>query len=159
MIFTLISFDLNFIYIIFTKELNLNVMGISDDILKEKLSNKPNKNRIQLLQQELDSTKIQQMKKEIFNQYTLEVVKLFDMDRDNLFVKNKKRLITDARNLLYYLCSIRPMRLVTIKECMKDNGYDTTSSSIRYGIQMMEDRVQNDKDYVSVVKKIEQCVI
>ena len=63
------------------------------------------------------------------------------------------------QNMLYYLCATRPMRIRDIQEYMKQDGYDTGHSSIIQGIKCMYERIEGDKDYLSIVKKIEGCVI
>ncbi len=100
------------------------------------------------------------MKREIFNQYADEVSKLFRMDKQRLFVKSKKRDIVDARHMLYYLCSTRPMRLKYISTFMLEKGYDISHSSIIHGIKCMESKVSEDKDYLALMKNIKkQCVL
>ena len=44
----------------------------------------------------------------------------------------------DARHLLYYLCSKRPMRITYIQKYMKANGYNINHSSIIHGINVMK---------------------
>ncbi len=41
--------------------------------------------------------------------YAKRVAKLFSVDEADIFKKKKTQDITDARQLLYYLCSKRPM--------------------------------------------------
>ena len=60
------------------------------------------------------------MKKQIFNQYAQKIADLFGIDKQELFVKSKKRDLVDARHLLYYLCFHRPMQLVSIQNFMED---------------------------------------
>tara|TARA_R110000796_G_scaffold78440_2_gene174890 strand:- start:193 stop:492 length:300 start_codon:yes stop_codon:yes gene_type:complete len=99
------------------------------------------------------------MKREIFNQYKIEVVRIFRLKDGEILTKTKRRDIVDARNMLYYLCATRPMRIRDIQEYMKEDGYDTGHSSIIQGIKCMYERIEGDKDYLSIVKKIEGCVI
>ena len=42
---------------------------------------------------------------------------------------------------------------------MKENGYDINHSSIIHGINQVKERVSEDRDYVSVVKRVEQCIV
>jgi chromosomal replication initiation ATPase DnaA len=99
------------------------------------------------------------MKREIFNQYKLEVVKLFRLKDGEIITKTKRRDIVDARNMLYYLCASRPMRVRDIQEYMNDDGYKIGHSSIIQGVKCMTERIEGDKDYSKVIKKIEGCVI
>ena len=99
------------------------------------------------------------MKKEIYNQYKIEIVRMFRLKDGEILSKTKRRDIVDARNMLYYLCATRPMRVRDIQEYIKEYGYSIGHSSIVQGIKNMSDRIESDKDYVAIVKKIEGCVI
>jgi len=91
----------------------------------------------------------------IFNRYANKVCYLFNIDKDTLFTKNKRRDIVDARHLLYYLCSKRPIKTVYIQEYMSSNGYHTAHSTINHGISMVSGKVTNkDKDYVTTIDGI-----
>lgn len=94
------------------------------------------------------------MKHDVFNQYVDSVVQLFKIEKSDLFSKSKKRKIVDARHLLYYLCDKRPMRLTYIKQYMLENGYHIDNSSIIHGINMVNKKIQEDNDYVTVIKSI-----
>jgi chromosomal replication initiator protein len=98
--------------------------------------------------------KTKQMKVNIFNQYVEQVCELFNVDKEGLFTKSKRRDVVDARQMLYYLCHNRPMRIVYIQEYMGDNGYPINHSSIIHGINMVKDRLAHDEDYVRVLKEI-----
>jgi chromosomal replication initiation ATPase DnaA len=98
------------------------------------------------------------MKKEVFNQYVDRVVNLFDINKDELFAKNKRRDIADARQLLYYICYKRPMQINYIQKFMKENGYPISHSSIIHGINCVERKMTSDKDYFNVMKEITKAV-
>ena len=98
------------------------------------------------------------MKQEIFNQYVDRVIDLFGITREELFSKNKKREIVDARHLLYYLCYRRPMTFGYIQKFMEANGYDIKHSSIIHGVNSVSVKVKEDVDYAQVVKDIEKVV-
>lgn len=97
------------------------------------------------------------MKFDVFNSYVEQVADLFDVDEEAIFTKTKRRDVVDARHLLYYLCSKRPMRVVYIQEYMAERGYVINHSSILHGISQVEEKVKKDKDYVKAVKNIERC--
>ncbi len=97
------------------------------------------------------------MKFDVFNSYVEQVSDLFDVDEEAIFTKTKRRDVVDARHLLYYLCSKRPMRVVYIQEYMAERGYVINHSSILHGISQVEEKVKKDKDYVKAVKNIERC--
>lgn len=98
------------------------------------------------------------MKQDVFNQYVERVSDLFGISKADIFLKSKKRELVDARHLVYYLCSKRPMQITYIQKYMNEAGYEITHSSIIHGIASVEQKVANDKDYVSVVKEVERAV-
>lgn len=98
------------------------------------------------------------MKSEIFGQYADSIVKLFRIDKAELFSKNKRRDLVDARQLLYYLCFKRPMALIYIQNFMKENGYEISHSTIIHSVKAVERRLMEDRDYASVVNNIQKRV-
>jgi chromosomal replication initiation ATPase DnaA len=98
------------------------------------------------------------MKSDVFNQYVERVTDLFNISKEDLFSKSKKRELVDARHLIYYLCSRRPMQIMYIQKYMNDNGYKIQHSSVIHGINSIQNRVVDDKDYLDVVKDIERAV-
>jgi chromosomal replication initiation ATPase DnaA len=98
------------------------------------------------------------MKHDVFNQYVERVSELFGISKEEIFSKSKKRELVDARHLVYYLCSKRPMQITYIQKYMNEAGYDIKHSSIIHGIASVEQKIADDKDYVSVVKDVEKAV-
>ena len=98
------------------------------------------------------------MKHDVFNQYVERVSDLFGISKDEIFSKSKKRELVDARHLVYYLCSKRPMQVTYIQKYMNEAGYDIKHSSIIHGISAVEQKIAEDKDYVSVVTEVERAV-
>ena len=98
------------------------------------------------------------MKNDIFNQYVDRIVELFEISKEELFSKSKRRDIVDARYLLYYLCHKRPMTLSYIQKFMNANGYEIKHSSVIHGINTTIEKVKNDSDYSHVVKDMEKAV-
>ena len=98
------------------------------------------------------------MKREIFNQYAEKVADVFGISSKDIFIKTKERTYVDARHLLYFVCKIRPMRITYIQQYMSDNGYEINHSSIIHGINQVKEKINEDKDYVGVVKKVEKCI-
>lgn len=98
------------------------------------------------------------MKEDVFNQYVDRVIDLFNMDRETLFSKSKQRHIVDARQLLYYLCYKRQIQFVIIKKFMLDNGASILHNSIINGIKNVNLKIEEDKDYQSIIKDIERAV-
>lgn len=98
------------------------------------------------------------MKKEIFNSYVQGIVSTFNITKEELFSKSRKRELVDARQLLYYLCAERPMRISLVQECMVENGYDTKHSPIIHGIESMRKKLKEDPDYRVLVHRLEDSV-
>jgi chromosomal replication initiation ATPase DnaA len=96
------------------------------------------------------------MKEEIFNLYVDRVASAFKLQRSDLFIKTKKREYVDARHLLYYLCYKRPIRMSYIIKYMADNGYNAQHSSVVNGVNAVEKRMKYDRDYVNIVRIINQ---
>lgn len=98
------------------------------------------------------------MKVDVFNQYVDKVTGLFNIETKDLFSKTKKREIVDARQLLYYLCYKRPMRLTYIQKYMAENGFILHHTSLLKGIRNVEERLRDDEDYVSIIRELERSV-
>jgi chromosomal replication initiation ATPase DnaA len=98
------------------------------------------------------------MKQDVFNQYADKIVDIFDITKEDLFSKSKKREIVDARHLLYYLCYKRPMTISYIQKYMSANGYDIQHSSIIHGINSVSSRVRDDADYMQIAKELDKAV-
>lgn len=98
------------------------------------------------------------MKEDVFNQYVERVIDIFGIDRETLFSKSKQRHIVDARQLIYYLCYNRQMRLVTIKNFMVKNGTSVLHNSIINGIKNVQFKIEEDKDYKTIIKELEKAV-
>ena len=91
------------------------------------------------------------MKKEIFNNYANAVAKQFHLELDHMFSKNRRRDIVDARQMLYYLCMERPIRVSYIQRFMADHGCDVYHSTILHGYKKAKELIDKDKDYQSVI--------
>jgi chromosomal replication initiation ATPase DnaA len=76
----------------------------------------------------------------------------------DLFVKSKRRDIVDARHLLYFLCSERPMRIRYIQQYMEENGYKVGHSTIIHGIKQIREKSEYDTDYQKIIKDIKECI-
>jgi chromosomal replication initiation ATPase DnaA len=98
------------------------------------------------------------MKEDVFNQYVEKVLDLFNMDRETLFSRTKKRHIVDARQLLYYLCYNRKIQCVTIKDFMLENGASIHHNSIANGIKNVKLKFEEDRDYKAIIKELEKSV-
>jgi chromosomal replication initiation ATPase DnaA len=94
------------------------------------------------------------MKVQIFQNYVDKVSEVFGLSEKEMFTKTKKRDIVDARHLLYYLCYTRPMRLKYIQDYMSEKGYHIKHSTIIHGINIVEEKIKEDRDYKKVIERI-----
>lgn len=94
------------------------------------------------------------MKNEIFNDYVERIVDVYKIPKEEIFSKNKRMDVVDARHLLYYLCFKRKMQVSYIQRYMKINGYVIGHSSIIHGIKSVEVKVNQDSDYKQIINKI-----
>ena len=95
------------------------------------------------------------IRQKIFNKYAEKVCELFDIEKEQLFQKCKKREIVDARHMLYFLCAKRGIRLTYFQKHMKRMGYNISHSSIHHGIAVTLKMYEADRDYSSTVDEID----
>tara|TARA_R110001606_G_scaffold394885_1_gene566249 strand:+ start:908 stop:1216 length:309 start_codon:yes stop_codon:yes gene_type:complete len=93
------------------------------------------------------------MKKAIFDKYVNAIAKQFHFTLDEMFMKSKERDKVDARQILYYLCMERPIRISYIKRFLKEYNYEIGHSTIIHGYKEAKKLVENDPDYRDFVKK------
>ena len=91
------------------------------------------------------------MKKDIFDSYAKAIASQFHLTLDQMFDKTKKREIVDARQMLYYLCMERPIRISYIQRFMGDQGHSVTHSTIIHGYKRAKEMIDQDKDFQDVV--------
>jgi chromosomal replication initiation ATPase DnaA len=94
------------------------------------------------------------MKRDIFEDYVDRVSSRFDVPRERMFTKDKSRDVVDARHMLYYLCSERPMSNTYIKQYMGQNGYHIDLPSIGHGIKRVEHHISEDPDYITLINQL-----
>ena len=91
------------------------------------------------------------MKKDIFDEYAKSIAKKFHISIDEMFSKNRRRDIIDARQMLYYLCMERPMRISYIQRFMEDNGHSVTHSNILHQYKKAKELIDGDSDYKNLI--------
>jgi chromosomal replication initiation ATPase DnaA len=94
------------------------------------------------------------MKKDIFDDYVNRVVHRFGITRDQLFTKDKSRQLSDARHVLYYLCRERQITSTYTKHYMGENGYKIDLPSIGHGVRKVEQHINNDPDYITLINEL-----
>jgi len=95
------------------------------------------------------------MKGNIFEAYANAVAKQFHLELDEIFNKDKRRDLVDARQMLYYLCMERPIRVSYIQRYMAEHGCDVFHSTIIHGYKKAKKMVEEDEDYKAIVDLIE----
>jgi chromosomal replication initiation ATPase DnaA len=50
------------------------------------------------------------------------------------------------------------MQITYIQKFMGENGYKIEHSTVIYGIQSVDKKITEDRDYISVVREIEKAV-
>jgi len=98
------------------------------------------------------------MKHEIFNQYANKIASRFEVPVDNLFKKDKKTAIVDARHLLYFMCYKRPMSIAYIEKYMAERGYIIKHNSIIHGVRTVESKMEKDKDYQKLINELSKSI-
>tara|TARA_B110000046_G_scaffold25083_1_gene24347 strand:- start:31346 stop:31651 length:306 start_codon:yes stop_codon:yes gene_type:complete len=91
------------------------------------------------------------MKKEIFDKYSQAVATQFHLTLDEMFSKTKRQDIVEARQILYYLCKERPIRVSFIQRFLQENGYNITHSNIMYGYNQAKKMIEQDSDYKNFI--------
>ena len=96
------------------------------------------------------------MKKDIFEIYANAVAKQFHLNLDQMFSDTRRRDIVDARQMLYYLCMERPIRVSYIQRFLSEHGYEVYHSTILHGYKKAKELVDKDQDYQQVVQEIKK---
>jgi len=94
------------------------------------------------------------MKRDILDVYAKAIAKKFHITLDEMFEKNRRRDIVDARQMLYYLCMERPIRVSYIKRFMEENGHKVTHSNIIYSYKKAKELIDGDSDYKNLITEI-----
>jgi chromosomal replication initiation ATPase DnaA len=98
------------------------------------------------------------MKREVFIAYANSVAEQFHLTMEEMFEKTKKRENVDARQILYYLCMERPIRISYIQRFMEDHGHPVSHSTIIHGYKKAKELIDNDSDYHDILKKAESNI-
>ena len=94
------------------------------------------------------------MKRDIFDVYATAIAKKFHITLDEMFAKNRRRDIVDARQMLYYLCMERPIRVSYIKRFMEEHGHTVTHSNIVMQYKKAKKLIDNDSDFKNLINDI-----
>jgi len=94
------------------------------------------------------------MKRDIFDIYANAIAKKFHITLDEMFAKSRRSDLVDARQLLYYLCMERPIRVSYIKRFMEENGHTVTHSNIIYSYKKAKELIDDDSDFKTMINDI-----
>jgi|TARA_R110000851_G_scaffold98888_2_gene213637 chromosomal replication initiation ATPase DnaA len=94
------------------------------------------------------------MKKDIFDNYAIAIAKQFHLTLDQMFDKTKKIEMVDARQMLYYLCMERPIRISYIQRFMEEKGLPVSHSTIIHGYKKAKKMIDDDKDFQTLITNI-----
>ena len=94
------------------------------------------------------------MKKQIFDDYATAVAKTFHLTLDEMFTSTRRGDIVDARQMLYYLCMERPIRISYIQRFLESYDFKVTHSTIIHGYNKAKDLISNDTDVNNLVQEI-----
>jgi len=95
------------------------------------------------------------MKREVFIAYANSVAEQFHLTMEEMFEKTKKRENVDARQILYYLCMERPIRISYIQRFMEDHGHPVSHSTIIHGYKKAKQLIDSDDDYKALLERVE----
>ena len=84
--------------------------------------------------------------------YANAIAEQFHLTLDQMFEKTKKRECVDARQILYYLCMERPIRISYIQRFMEENGHNVSHSTIIHGYKKAKELIDKDKDYKKILE-------
>jgi|TARA_B100000780_G_C21117335_1_gene452171 chromosomal replication initiation ATPase DnaA len=94
------------------------------------------------------------MKKQIFDDYATAVAKAFDLTLDEMFTSSRRGDIVDARQMLYYLCMERPIKISYIQRFLEAYDFKVTHSTIIHGYNKAKELIKIDTDVNDMVQKI-----
>ena len=94
------------------------------------------------------------MKKQIFDDYATAVAKKFHLTLDEMFTSTRRGDIVDARQMLYYLCMERPIRISYIQRFLESYDFKVTHSTIIHGYKQAKALIDSDQDYSEMIDKI-----
>lgn len=98
--------------------------------------------------------KLNKMKKEVFDKYALAIAEQFHLSLEQMFEKKRRRDCVDARQMLYYLCMERPIRISYIQRFMEENGHSVTHSTIIHGYKKAKQLIDSDDDFKDLINDI-----
>lgn len=97
------------------------------------------------------------MKRKIYEEIFNEISNHFGLTKSEILTPTKKREVVDARQVVYYVCMNRGIRISDMQSYLNKDGYSVTHSTIINGLKMVEKNINKDEDYNKIIKRI--CTI
>lgn len=94
------------------------------------------------------------MKKELFQSILLQILKKYQVSKEEFYEQTKMPDVVNARYLLFYICAMKGMSPSRIRRLLKDDGFNMTYATIFRGIKQMEKRILEDADYAKIISSI-----
>tara|TARA_R110000803_G_scaffold42481_1_gene91045 strand:+ start:1234 stop:1527 length:294 start_codon:yes stop_codon:yes gene_type:complete len=94
------------------------------------------------------------MKKDIFDSYAKSLAEKFGITLAEMFTKNNRQDIVDARYMLYFLCIERLIKISYIQKFMLDSGLKVGHSTVRHGYKKAKKAISADSDYKQLINDI-----
>ena len=97
------------------------------------------------------------MKEYIFKQYANNICTNMGIHSSDLFVKSREAGVVEARQLLFFLCHTKQkMGYSEIKKYTDNAGFDQDVSNISYHVEKMQEKINDDPDYIKIVNKLDK---
>ena len=94
------------------------------------------------------------MKEEKFNEYVKLISMAFNVSKYDFFVKSKIKEHVDPRQMLYYACMGNGFQYAEIRRLMMKNRYKIDNTSIRFGVDSIDKKIKNNKDYQKLISQL-----
>jgi len=99
------------------------------------------------------------MKKKIFLDYLDAVCSVYGVAKEDVLSNNKKKEFTEARQCLYYLCRMRPMRITDIQKYIGEvSEYVPNHVPIIRGVNRIKQLLEEDRDVAVILDRIKNKV-
>ena len=99
------------------------------------------------------------MKKKIFLEYLDAVCSVYGITKEDVLSNNKKKELSEARQCLYYLCRMRPMRVTDIQKYISDvSDYVPSHVPILRGVNRVKQLLEEDRDVAIILERIKNKV-
>jgi chromosomal replication initiation ATPase DnaA len=99
------------------------------------------------------------MKKKIFLEYLDAVCSVYGITKEDVLSNNKKKELSEARQCLYYLCRMRPMRVTDIQKYISEvSDYVPSHVPILRGVNRVKQLLEEDRDVAIILERIKNKV-